>query len=284
MSIDLAEFTRAPALIALSVVGLFVIKLVIIAGLARAFAFTSGQAVEMGLLLGQAGEFGFVVVALGRTLGLVPEATAQFMFIVIGITMLLTPFMARAARKVGHALAVASEVPAPDLDLAQGIAGHVVIVGYGRTGRLLAELLDRQHIAHVALDLDAARVSALRQAGAPVFLGDGSRRSLLERVHLDSASALAVTMDHPAAALRVVQAARELTKTLPILARARDDAHAGELMAHGASDVVPEVLEAGLHLGQLLLERAGLPSDATREIIELERAKSLQRLVSPTST
>ena len=88
-------------------------------------------------------------------------------------------------------------------------------------------------------------------------------------------------MDDPTTALRLVRAARSLVETLPILARAHDDEHAVELLAHGASDAAPEVLEAGLHLGQLLL---GLPADATRELIALERARSLEHARPRAST
>ena len=281
MGVDLTVVAQAPLLIAVSVAGLFAIKSTITAGLARAFGFRTAQAVETGLLLGQAGEFGFVVVALGATLGLLPAVTAQFMFIVVGATMLLTPLVARVARGAGEALARRAPVIGSDVDVADAIAGHVVIIGYGRTGRLLAELLDRQRIAHVALDLDPARVTGLRLEGAPVYVGDGSRTTFLEKVHLERAVALVVTMDDPVAALRVVVAARNLAVDTPILARAHDDAHAVELLAHGATHVVPEVLEAGLQLGQVLLTQVGLPADAAREVVALERAKSLHRLVAP---
>ncbi len=275
MGIDLGELTREPGLILASVIGLFAIKAIITAALARVFGFSSGQAAEMGLLLGQAGEFGFVVVALGAGLGLLDAATAQFMFIVVGLTMLVTPLMARGARRLGTTLAPSTD--SPDIDETHGMTGHIVIVGYGRTGQLLAQLLDRQQIAHVALDLDAARVTALNRSGAPVYLADASRRSLLEKVNIGHAIALAVTMDDAAAAVRVVRAARAANANIPIVARAHDDAHAAELLAYGATYVVPEVHEAGMQLGQELLKHAGLPVEATREIIDLQRSQSLLR-------
>ncbi len=147
----------------------------------------------------------------------------------------------------------------------------MVIVGYGRTGHLLAELLDRQQIAHVALDLDAQRVTQLRAQGAPVFLGDASRPAILARAKLDQAVALIVSMDDADAAERVLRTARQLAPDLPILARARDHAHAARLTELGATTVVPEVLESGLHLGQLVLQYIGLPPEAARELIDEQR-------------
>ena len=276
MVIDLAEVLAEPLWIVLSIVGLFTIKSLLTAGLARLFGFSRGQAVEMGLLLGQGGEFAFVVLALATTLAIVPEPTAQFILIVVGATMFLTPLMARFARNAGAAIEMRGDRSAAGvMDIAPDLKDHVIIVGYGRTGRLLAALLDRQHIAHVALDLDAAHVSGMRAKGAPVYLGDASRAAMLEKVRLPSAAALVVSADDAAAAERVLVAARQLSRDLPILVRAHDSTHAASLLAQGATQVVPEVLEAGLQLGQLMLEHVGLPTEAAREVIDAERAVTL---------
>lgn len=282
MIIDLTEILNDPVWVPLSIVGLFCIKSLITAGLAKLFGFTPGQAVEMGLLMGQGGEFAFVVVALATTLVLVPVPTAQFMLIVVGGTMFLTPLMARVARRLGDAIdAKANAGAAGELDIAPDLRDHVIIVGYGRTGRLLASLLDRQRVAHVALDLDTKHVAGLRARGAPVFLGDASRSAMLEKVRLNESAALAITADDPEAAERVVAAARRLARDLPVIVRARDSAHAARLLERGATQVVPEVLEAGLQLGQVLLEHVGLPTDAAREVIDAERASTLREYSQP---
>jgi CPA2 family monovalent cation:H+ antiporter-2 len=272
MIIDPADVLRDSLWIFVSIVGLVALKALITGSLARLFGLRSAQAVEVGLLLGQGGEFAFVVVALAIGHSLLPEPTAQFMLIVVSCTMFLTPLLASVGRRIGSAaearLAEAADAE-PDID--QDIEGHVVIVGYGRTGHLLAELLDRQQIAHVALDLDAERVTQLRAQGAPVFLGDASRPAILARANLDQAVALIVSMDDADAAERVLRTARQLAPDLPILARARDHAHAARLTELGATTVVPEVLESGLHLGQLVLQYIGLPPEAARELIDEQR-------------
>jgi CPA2 family monovalent cation:H+ antiporter-2 len=273
MVIDPAQILAEPMWIGLSIVGLYAIKSLLTAGIARLFGFGRGQAMEMGLLLGQGGEFAFVVLGLAASLALIPEPTAQFMLIVVSVTMFLTPLIARAARTLGAAMEGRESLRAAgDLDLAPDLDDHVIIVGYGRTGRLLAELLDRQHVAHVALDLDAAHVAELRTRGAPVFLGDASREAMLEKVRLHQAAALVISLDDAQAAERVLDAARRLSRDLPILVRAHDSTHAAKLIARGATQVVPEVLEAGLHLGQLMLQHVGLPADSAREVVDALRA------------
>jgi monovalent cation:proton antiporter-2 (CPA2) family protein len=275
MVIDPLEILANPLWIGLSILGLIIIKAVITAGLARLFGFGRGQAIEIGLLLGQGGEFAFVVIGLAASFALLPVATAQFMLIVVSVTMFVTPMVAQGARRLGAAIeARGQHLPADDVDVAADLEDHVIIVGYGRTGRLLAELLDRQHVAHVALDLDASHVAGMRAKGAPVFLGDASRAAMLEKMRLRNAAALVISADDPDAAERVLVTARRLSRDLPILVRAHDNSHAKRLIAQGATQVVPEVLEAGLQLGQVMLQHVGLPVDAAREVVVLERAAS----------
>jgi CPA2 family monovalent cation:H+ antiporter-2 len=277
MYMDLGELFRQPALILMSVVGLFTIKAAVVFVLARAFRQRNADAVEMGLLLGEGGEFAFAIIGFAASVALLPEATAQFMLLVVTATLFVTPAAARFARAAARRLEPpAAPDRADDVRLPTGIEGHVVIAGYGRLGRLIADILERQRIGHVAVDLDVERVAEMRAQGAPVFVGDASRATLLHNLKLDAAAALVVTMNDAAAAERVVAAARALRRDLPILARARDNAHAVNLMSAGATRVVPEVVEAGLQLGHLLLDQVGVPADASREIIELERSNAEQ--------
>ena len=274
MIIDPADLLRNSLWIFISVAGLIALKTTVTGSLAGLFGLRRAQAIEVGLLLGQGGEFAFIVVALAVGHSLLPEPTGQFMLIVVGCTMFLTPLLASVGRRIGAAdLRRITALPATEPDIDQDIEGHVVIVGYGRTGHLLADLLDRQQVAHVALDLDASRVTELRGQGAPVFLGDASRPAILQRANLDQALAMIVSMDDADAAERVLRTARQIAPDLPILARARDHSHAARLTGLGATTVVPEVLESGLHLGQLVLEQVGLPPDSARELIDEQRLK-----------
>lgn len=279
MTIDLGAVMAEPLWIPLSVVGLFALKGGITTLLARSFGYAWPASMEMGLLLGQGGEFAFVVVAMALTFALLPADTAQFMLIVVGATMFLTPLIARAGQKLNDFLSHrgpenSDTVDEPDADT----SGHVVIVGYGRTGQLLADLLDRQQVPHVGLDLYRQRVAELQARGAPVFLGDASRRAMLDKMRLTHAAALAVCTDDPGATKHIISAARRDFPDVPILARARDPEHAAELLELGASDVIPEVLESGLQMGQTLLQQLGVPLAAAREVIDVERFERIQAL------
>lgn len=277
MAIDLAEVYRDPLWVLLSIVGLFGLKAVIMIAVARVSGCEWSRAVEMGLLLGQGGEFAFVVVALAVSLELMPTTTAQFMLIVVGATVFLTPFVARLAAYLGQVLSAREHgrhAAGAGLD---DVSEHVVIAGYGRTGQLLAELLSAQHIPYLAIDADAGQVSAKRAAGKPVLFGDASRVATLEKAHLRDALALAVCIDDSEVTEHVLNAARRVAPETRIVARARDADHASELLTAGADRVVPELLESGLQLGHVMLESIGFPAAAARELIETHRVELEQQ-------
>jgi len=165
--------------------------------------------------------------------------------------------------------------PQPQASLLPGLRGHVVIAGYGRVGQLLGQLLDAQGIRYLAIDPDARLVARFHTQGLPVFVGDASRAELLRRLELDQASAVVLTMDQSAAALRAVHGIRREWPALPILARARDERHALELRQAGANTVIPETLESALQLAALALARAGLPGTALGDLLEREREQRI---------
>ncbi len=278
MGINLSELLAEPVWIFLSVIGLFVIKSLITTALARMFGFSWAHATEMGLLLGQGGEFAFVVVGMALSLALLPESTAQFMLIVVSVTMFFTPLVARLAHSVGAKIETYVQSTSGEEEIISHLVNHVIIVGYGRTGQLLAALCDQQQIEHVALDLDTKRVADLRAHGAPVFLGDASRVAMLQKIGLNHAAVLAVCTDDPNATEQVLRAARHISPNVSVVARVHDSAHASSLLNQGATEVVPEVLESGLQLGHVMLEEIGLSTNAARDIIDMQRAEIMRAL------
>lgn len=272
MSIDLAEVAAKPLWLIASVFGLYMVKSPIVYALARWFGEPRPVALEAGLLLGQGGEFAFLVVGMAYGLGLMPNDTAQFMLIVTGITMIATPPVAHFARKVARAVETReADRGQRDTDIPVGLSDHVIIVGYGRVGQMLGSVLDGQKLPHVGLDIDANLVARYRSVGAGIFYGDATRPDILRRLGVDRAAALVVTMDSPRAAERVVATARRHWPGLVIYARARDGAHAARLIAHGASHVIPETIEASLQLSEMVLIGVGVPDEASRRIIEVRR-------------
>jgi len=272
MTIDVARVAADPLWLVAAVFGLFLVKCPIVYALARLFGERRSAALESALLLGQGGEFAFIVAGAAHGFGVLPGDTAQFMLIVTGLTMIATPPVAHVARRVARR-AERSEAARglPDGDLAGGRSGHVIVAGYGRVGQMLGAILEDHELPHVGLDTDADLVARFRAKGASISFADAARRDLLRKFAIETALALVVTVDDPNAAERVVAEARRLAPELPIFARARDVDHARRLIARGASHAVPETTEGSLQLGEMVLVGAGVPDDTARRIIELRR-------------
>jgi monovalent cation:proton antiporter-2 (CPA2) family protein len=278
MGIDYRMIAAEPFWILASVVGLFVLKSTVTAGLCVAFGLPRHTSIEAGLLLGQGGEFAFIVVGLAMSLGLVEGDVGHFMLIVAGLSMIVTPLVASFATRLANRLegrvAAAGETDTAAVPT-DGLEGHVLVAGFGRVGRTLAEMLERQSIPYLAVDLDPATVHDARQAGRPIFYGDASRLDILNRAHAEHAAAIVVTMDNAAAVEKVVQEVRTLLPLIPIYARARDAAQALRLTNAGATMAVPEAIEASLQLGGRVLAGFGFGEDAINRLIEQQRTAML---------
>lgn len=273
MGIDLREVLRDPLWIISSVLGLLLIKSLITGILLRLSGLTAGQALEGGTLLGQGGEFAFIVIGSALSSHLLTPETGQFMLLVVSLSLVVTPSFARLgqywgrrwdARQQGSASQQSSaELPAP--------GGQVVVIGMGRVGQQLAAVFDERHVPYMGIEHDVERVASLSARGMPVYFGRATRPELLQKLGLARATCLVVTMDQPAAADRVVRHARTLYPDLPIFVRSHDDSHAQALREAGATMVVPEMLEAGLVLTTHALQAVGLPDGEVRAIVATER-------------
>jgi CPA2 family monovalent cation:H+ antiporter-2 len=211
------------------------------------------------------------------TLKLIPADVGQFMLIVTGLTMVVTPLVAHTAGRLAARLEPPSTTAAQEGDLegVGGLEGHVLIAGFGRVGRILGRTLDADGIPYLALDMDAGSVANARAHGAPVYYGDAARLEMLRRAHVTTARALVVTMDNPGAAEHVVRVVRAEWPHLPIIARARDAAHGSRLLGFGASEVILETVEASLQLSGRILQLAGTPEEVARRRIDAQREKEL---------
>ena len=260
LNLDLDALLQRPLTILSIAFGLIVLKSLIIAGLARMFRVGRGAAFESALLLGPSGEFGFVIISAALSLGIIDDPTSRQALLVVTLTMIAIPFIARFGAGITSSLrrkaaaAIALETPLPD-----DRQSRVIIAGFGRVGHLVATMLDEHKIAYIAVDNDAALVARERKNGLPVYYGDAANHEFLKRCGLDEATALAVTMDNQVRVDDVTRAARAMRSDLKIIARARDERHAQKLYALGVTEAVPETIESSLQLGEALLVETGVP-------------------------
>ncbi|MEN3974862.1 monovalent cation:proton antiporter-2 (CPA2) family protein [Emcibacter sp. SYSU 3D8] len=275
MRIDLSMIVDDWGRIGAAVVGLYAVKAAVITALALAWRHTLPQALQVGFNLGQGGEFAFVVIAAALAGAVIAPETAQFMLVVTGLSIAVTPFAGLLGEWITRK---AAEGGSPDpAGAAPGeladLEDHVVIAGFGRVGRTVAGLLADRKVPYVALDSNPESVSALHRTGLPVFLGDARRPEVLEAVRASQASALVITLDDPRSVQETLAAAHQHWPRLRIFVRARDTEHARELMAGGACQAVPEMIESSLQLAAEVLLDRGIPADAVTPLVEQVRGQ-----------
>lgn len=257
IGLDLSLLFARPVVIITIAVGLISINGLVVFGLSRAFGLAWRSAAEAALLLAGGGEFAFVILSTAMGDGVVPRDLGQTLLVASTLSMICIPGLAAIGLKVGgRRSGLETLVPEPEFS---PTGPRVLVVGYGRVGRLVGEMLDRHQIAWVAAERDPRLVEAGRTHGASVFYGDASRPEFLKRCGLETAPALVVTMDAPDGVEAVVAIARTMRSELTIVARARDALHAQRLYELGATDAVPETVEASLQLSEAVLVEIGVP-------------------------
>ena len=231
---------------------LLLVKTILVAGLVNISGIDALTAWRTGLLLAVGGEFGFALLAIALEAGVIAQQLGQTALASVLLSMIVAPFIIRhnypiARRLVPHkAPSAQGDLPRAGDGMAAGLGDHVIICGYGRIGQSVGHVLEEEKIRFVALDLDASRVREAHLAGEPVFYGDAAERGMLESVGIGTARLMVISHNDTAAALRVLQVARDLRPGLPVLARTRDEAQVDELRRAGAIEIVPETLEAAM--------------------------------------
>ncbi len=283
MTIDTGQILDAPLWLATFVLGLVLIKGVVVALLFRIGGLPWGRALEGGLLLGQGGEFAFIVIGYAASSGVLDPALGARVMLAVGLSLFITPLLARLGTAIGDQLETRGDQLAAQHDHAalSSARGQVVIAGFGRVGQQLGKLLTAQNIPFVAFETDARLVAQLRTDGWPVWFGNAARPELLRRVHADEAPAIVLTMDQPLAALQAVHGIRREFPHVALFARSRDEKHARDLRLAGASVVVPETLEASLQLSSFVLAAMGLEERTIDAIVDRERALSAAAQLAP---
>jgi CPA2 family monovalent cation:H+ antiporter-2 len=235
------------------------------------------------MLLAVGGEFGFALLALGLEARIVGEDLGQIvlasvLFSMIAGTLLIRYNHALALRLAPRHAPAAPPAEVPGLSAGAPLAGHVLLAGYGRVGQSLGHFLEAEGIAYAAVDLDADRVREARLAGERVHYGDCAQIDVLESLGLAAARLVVITHDDTAAAVKTLQQIRSRHPALPVMVRTRDLSTVDELRAAGATEVVPETLDAGLMIASQAMLQLGVPLPRVLRRVQAQRAGHYRQL------
>ncbi|WIM05411.1 MAG: monovalent cation:proton antiporter-2 (CPA2) family protein [Candidatus Nitricoxidivorans perseverans] len=280
MMLDIPVILREWTIVAGVLAALLAGKLFLAWCASRLLGAPPGTALRTGLWLCAGGEFGFVLLAQGERMGLLAGGPLQPVLAALVLSMMAAPLIVHFSDRIVLRL-VASEWLTRSMQLTQiaarSIAAdkHALLCGYGRTGQHLARFLERENISFTALDLDPERVREAAGTRDSVSYGDCTRRETLLAAGIARASVVVVTFADLQAALRLLARVRALRPDVPVVVRTREQADAGELLAAGAAEVVPEALESSVMLATHALAFVGVPPDRfmdhVRELREQRR-------------
>ena len=256
MSIDLRMVARHWPEIAAATAGVVVVKALVTGLLLRLSGAGASTATEAGILLASPSESTLIVLTAASAATLIQPGTAQFWQIVTALGLMVTPLLAGLGRFLAKRVDRRGIV-APTDD--HGPAERSLIIGFGRVGRLVADMMTAHDKPYLAIDTDPDLVAAGRRAGYRAVYANAASLATLTRLGLAQASTVILTMDDAVIAQRLVKKLRAAYPDKPILARARDSVHAAALYRAGATLAVPEALEASLQLSEAVLVELGVP-------------------------
>jgi len=275
MSIDLKVVAQNIVPLLIATVGVIALKAIVTSLLLRVMGARSGTATETGILMASPSETTLIVLSAAAAAQLIQPGTAQFWQIVTAIGLTVTPVLALIGRAVARRFdAVEPAAHAQDED-----APRAIIVGFGRVGQLVADLLTTHGKPYIAVDSDTDLVAEGKRLGYAVTFGDAARGNALVRLGVDRATAVILTMDEPVAAQRLVRRLRGTYPDLPILARARDTGHAATLYRAGATHAIPETLESSLQLSEAVLVGLGVAMGPVIASIHEKRDELREKLM-----
>lgn len=277
MSLNIPALFADPWPILLGIAGLLIIKGGVLVGLLRLFRIPWPSTIETAVLLGPGGEFAFIVIGLAMVGHIISEENGALVLAITSFSMALVPVLDHFARRLSGSLTARDVNPVVAV-LPPQERVDAIVIGSGRVGRLVSDMLTRHNIKHIIIERDPAVVARGRTKGLPVYYGDAKNPLFLKRCGLDEAKGVVITINKASAVSEIVTTVRELRDDILIVARARDAEHARHLYKQNVTDAVPETIEASLQLSEATLVGLGVPTGPVIASIHEKRDEFREQL------
>lgn len=275
MSLDLSVMAAAWAQILLALTCFMTLKTLAIYGVARLLRAPHGEALYRAAMLGQGGEFAFVLYAAAAGAGLLAVEIHAVLTATVILSMVLTPLSVLLLKR--RLDPVVTE-PLEGVESPQAEQGAVLMVGFGRFAQVASQSLLARGYAVTIIETDTAGIRAAAEFGFKVYYGDGRRMDVLHAAGMDSAMAVLVCVDDRKVNTEIVKRVREHWPLTPVLVRAYDRNHALDLQAVGVDYLIRETFESAMALGQAALRTLGVSEEEASEIAADVRRRDSERL------
>jgi glutathione-regulated potassium-efflux system protein KefB len=273
MSLDLDVVGENWQIIALSVVAYMLVKAAAIYAIARIMRSSHGEALERAVLMGQGGEFAFVLYTTAAASGLIDGPTNAIFTATVIVSMVLTPFA-----MIGLKYLTPKAVQSMDgVETVEGLSGRVLIIGFGRFGQIVSQpLLALKHSVSI-IDNDTDMIRAAAQIGFKVYYGDGTRLDILRAAGAGSADLILVCTDRKEQTTRIVELLRDEFPLARVMARAFDRVHAIELVRAGVDFQRRELFDSAVAFGGEAIRVMGADEQQIEDVLEGVRERDQER-------
>lgn len=280
MTVDLKVIAHAWWSILIALVVLVVLKASVMYALMRLFRYDHDQSVRASLLIAQAGEFGFVLYAAAVAAHVMEADHASVLVALVVMSMALSPFLYRLSAVLTRKAAVEG----PEEDFSGLIKGSVMVIGFGRFGQIVCQMLLAERVQVTIIDNDVEMIEAAGKFGFKVFYGDGSRYDVLRAAGAESARLICICTDKAETTSRIVDICRVAFPLARLFARTYDRRHTIELIGKGIDYEIRETYESGIRFGRAALEALDLTPEHAAEVEADMRARDHERLVAQLAT
>lgn len=279
MSIDLSLLRQQWVVLAIAAPAVIISKSLIIIVVSRIFGANGRDALRSGALLSPAGEFAFVLLPVALGLGLLEPAEAQLVTALAAITMLLGPIAATLLEKLLRRTFVAVPEPNAIAGEQSELSSRVLVIGFGRFGQIVNQVLLTQGIHPTVIDNDVERIRDAGRFGLQVYYGDGTRLDVLRAAGAEKAEMICVCTDHPDVTVKIVEIIHENFANARSFVRAYDRIRAIELLNMDVDFQVREAFESSLAFGRAALEELGVDAETAAATANDVRKRDTARLI-----
>jgi glutathione-regulated potassium-efflux system protein KefB len=273
MSLDLSVVVSSWQVVVIGTLVFMTAKGLCVYGVARLTGSRHSEALDRATIMAQGGEFAFVLFAAAAISGVIDANVSANLTAIVVLSMILTPLVVIAVRRYAPKATQSME----GIEAAKGLAGSVLIIGFGRFGQVMSQSLLARNVDVSIIDTDIEMIRSAGEFGFKIYYGDGTRLDVLRACGAHTARAIAVCIDDSNAANRVVELARSEFPQAQLLVRSYDRQHSLQLIAAGVDYQIRETFEAALRFGAAALEAVGVSADEAAEISEQVRRRDAER-------
>ena len=275
MHFDIMLIIENFALIALLTFALITLKVILTTIICLAFRNKIGVSLNSALLISQTGEFAFILFELASKQGIMDNMTFQNLSLVVGLSMAVTPFLASIGKKIEHSHNKKKYNKLKEADIPNA-ENKVIIAGFGRVGKTVAKILDKENVSYIAIDYDASLVSTHFKKKTPIYFGNIFNMDLLKSIEVDQSTTIVLALSDHKLLNKSVKTLKHHFPDTTLIVRAVDMEHAQKIKNLGAEIIVPEMQELGLQMSKRLLNVIGQDEETINKTIALFREKELQ--------